>query len=228
MEKSRNFLWGRRARLLHAIVAGLALLILSVTKGCFNDYLEDFPETLLDSFPTEYAWQPLFVFPIGENEFGLKIPNGFDTQLLEIDTATGYSQWVSMETIPLEGDVGFDFEQVLGKREEINFAILRMNAYNGFPIQVEIQAYIEDGFGKVLDSLFHPKMIMERGILSGGGIVDHMTLTREEVFFDKERLDLLMEAKKITFRGELKKVTFFPEYSFRVQIGAVLGVVKDF
>ncbi|MEX0982882.1 MAG: hypothetical protein WD577_07175 [Bacteroidales bacterium] len=230
--KSRNLFW---RRVLRSIAAGLVLFIFHVPQGCLKDFPETvvetvaeiFAETFLDSFPTEYVWKPLFAFPIGENEFGLKIPSGFDLQLLEIDTLTGYSRYVSMETIPLEGSIGFDFEQVLGKRDEINFAVLRLNAYNGFPIEVEIQAYIEDGSGEVLDSLFYPKMIIDRGD-SGGGTIKQMAHTREEVFFDQERLDLLIQAKKITFRGELSNVRFFPQYTFRVQIGAVLGVIKDF
>lgn len=194
--------------------------MLFVPQGC----LKQFPET----FPTEYEWKPLFSFPIGETEFGLTIPYGFDTLLLDIDTLTGYPFWVSMEKIPMAGGVGFDFEQVLGNRDEINFAILRLNAYNGFPVEVEIQAYIEDGSGGVLDSLFQPRMVIERGQLSAGGTTKQKAHTIEEVYFDKERLDLLMEAKRITFRGELRNVTYFPRYTFSVQIGAVVGVIKEF
>ncbi|MCA1747174.1 MAG: hypothetical protein LC655_05725, partial [Bacteroidales bacterium] len=148
--------------------------------------------------------------------------------LLDIDTLTDFPLWVSMEKIPMAGGVGFDFEQVLGNRDEINFAILRLNAYNGFPIEVEIQAYIEDGFGEVLDSLFHPKMVIARGQLSAGGTTKQRAHTLEEVYFDKERLDLLMEAKRITFRGELRNITFFPKYTFSVQMGAVVGVIAEF
>jgi hypothetical protein len=200
--------------------AGLALFLLALPQGC----LKQFPDT----FPTEYAWEPLFAFPIGETEFGMKIPYGFDTLLLETDTLTGYPHWVSMDNIPMAGGVGFDFNQVLGNRDEINFAILRLNAYNGFPTNVEIQAYIEDEAGVVLDSLFDPKMVIERGRLAAGGKTEQVAHTLEEVYFDKERLDLLMEAKRITFRGELKNVMFFPQYTFSVQIGAVLGITTEF
>ncbi len=216
--RGRESFW--RCNLRKGMSAGLVLFLLSFPQGC----MKEFPET----FPTAYEWKPLFAFPVGEAEFGLTIPYGFDTLLLETDTLTGYPEWVSMEKIPLAGGIGFDFEQVLGNRDEINFAILRLNAYNGFPSEVEIQAYIEDGSGGVLDSLFHPKMIMERGQLSGGGSTKQEAHTQEEVYFDQERLDLLMEAKRITFRGELRNVMFFPQYSFRVQIGAVVGVVTEF
>lgn len=200
--------------------AGLALFLFALPQGC----LKQFPDT----FPTEYEWQPMFAFPIGETAFGMKIPYGFDTLLLQTDTLTGYPQWVSLDKIPMAGGVGFDFNQVLGNRDEINFAILRLNAYNGFPTQVEIQAYIEDESGAVLDSLFDPKMIIERARTSAGGKTDQVAHTLEEVYFDQERLDLLMEAKWISFRGELNNVMFFPQYTFSVQIGAILGITTEF
>lgn len=199
--------------------AGLMIVLLLAVQGC----LKDLPETL----PTEYEWKPLLAFPIGEADFGLKIPHGFDTLLLEMDTASGFPLWATKETIPLSGGIGFDFEKVLGKRDEINMVLLRVNTYNGFPIEVKIQAYLEDDGGEVLDSLFYPLMIMKRGELQAGGRTVIATHTQEEIIFDNERLDLLLKAKQITFKGELNSVSYFPEYTFKVQMGAVLGIVTD-
>ncbi|MDF1571929.1 MAG: hypothetical protein P1P82_09960 [Bacteroidales bacterium] len=199
--------------------AGLMIVLLLAVSGCLRE--------LPDELPTEYEWKPLLAFPIGEADFGLKIPHGFDTLLLEIDTASGFPQWAALETIPLAGAIGFDFERVLGKRDEINMVLLRVNTYNGFPIELEIQAYLEDDGGEVLDSLFFPKMIMQRGVLQAGGRTVIATHTREEIIFDQERLDILLQAKKISFRGELNSVAYFPEYTFKVQLGAVLGIVTD-
>lgn len=198
----------------------MVLMLLLLPKGC----LKDLPET----FPTEYEWKPLFAFPIGEAEFGLKIPSGFDTRLLLTDTLTGFPRWTALEKIPMEGAVGFDFSRVLGNRDEINMAVLRLNAYNGFPVEVKIQAYLEDAFGNVLDSLFTPVMTIQRGKLSAGGETHQHAHTMEEVYFDQERLDLLLRVKRIVFRGELQNVIFFPQYTFSVQMGAVLGIITTF
>jgi hypothetical protein len=196
----------------------LAVLVLAVT-GC----LRDFPEAL----PTEYEWKPLLAVPIGEADFGLKIPHGFDTLLLRKDTVSGFPLWATLESIPLEGAIGFDFEKVLGKRDEINMVLLRVNAYNGFPTEVKIQAYLEDEGGEVIDSLFFPRMVMQRGELGAGGRTVVATHTQEEVVFDQERLDILLRAKKISFRGALQSVSYFPEYTFKVQLGAILGIETD-
>src|SRR6056297_2690945 len=205
-----------RMRNIQFRIVGLMLLLLLVVPGC----LKELPE----EFPTEYTWEPLLAFPIGEADFGLKIPHGFDTTLLRADTASGFPRWAMLESIPLSGGVDFDFERVLGKREEIDIVVLRVNTYNGFPIEVEIQAFLEDGGGEVLDSLFIPRMTMQRGILQGGGKTVIATHTQEEVVFDEERLDLLLQSKRITFEGELNSVSYFPEYTFKVQMGAVLGI----
>jgi len=189
------------------------------SSGCVKE--------LPTELPTEYKWRPYLAFPIGEADFGLKIPHGFDTLLLQIDTTSGFPFWASIDTIPMSGGIGFDFEQVLGKREEINMVLLRVNTYNGFPIEVEIQAYLEDAGGEVIDSLFDPKLVMARGILQSGGKTVSATHTQEEIVFNQERLDILMNTKKITFKGEVNSVPYFPEFTFKVQLAAVLGIVSD-
>ncbi len=194
------------------------LLIISAT-GCYKD----FPAV----FPKEYAWEPVLAFPIGEADFGLKIPHGFDTLLLELDPVTGIPFWDLLEKIPLSGSIGFDFEEVLGKRDEIDTAILRVNTYNGFPIEVIVQAYLKDANGEIIDSLFDPLLVMKRGEFEGGGKTLLYVHTQREVSFDADRLDVLEKAKEITFHGQLTKVAYFPEYAFKVQLGAILGIVSE-
>ncbi|MFC2089696.1 hypothetical protein ACFLT1_02885 [Bacteroidota bacterium] len=196
----------------------LVVLLLAL-PGCFDD----FPT----SFPKEYTWEPVLAFPIGEADFGLKIPHGFDTLLLELDPLTGIPYWDLLEKIPLSGSIGFDFQEVLGKREEIDTATLRVNTYNGFPIEIIVQAYLIDEQGQVLDSLFNPKLVMERGELAAGGRTRTYAHTQREISFNSSRLDTLELVKKITFHGQLTKVSYFPEYSFRIQLGAILGIVSE-
>ncbi len=200
------------------------LLVLIIFLLAGSSCIKELP----DEFPDEYTWKPYLAFPIGEADFGLKIPHGFDTLLLEIDTASGFPYWASIDTIPMAGGVDFDFEKVLGKREEIKLVVLRVNTYNGFPIEVEMQAYLENAEGEVIDSLFDPKLIMDRGELQSGGRTVVTSHTQEEIVFDEERLDILLSTRMITFKGELNSVSYFPEYTFKVQLGALLGLESDF
>ena len=211
----------RRGRIRTSAVGmtGWLIGLMLVSQSC----IKDIPTEL----PTEYVWQPLLAFPIGESDFGLKIPHGFDTTLLHIDTLSGFPQWAILDKIPLAGSIEFDFEQVLGKRDEINMVLLRVNTYNGFPIEVAIQAYLEDAGGEVIDSLFNPKMILQRGELEDGGKTAKATHTQKEVIFQGERLDQLMETARISFKGEISSIKYFPQYTFKVQMGAILGIVSE-
>lgn len=204
----------RKYRKLSAIITILLLL----SASC-SDY---FPDTL----PSEYVWRPLLAFPIGEANFGLKIPYGFDTSLLEIEPVSRRPYWDYLDSIPMSGGLGFDFEKVLGKREEIDSAVIRINTYNGFPIEIEIQGYLINENDEILDSLFEPKMVMARGELEGGGVTVRAALSQREIPFDSVRLDVLLQASKITFEGTVKSVPYFPEYTFRAQLAVVLGIVS--
>ncbi len=196
----------------------LLIAVFFIAPGC----LKDFPE----QFPTEYEWRPLLAFPIGDADFGLLIPHGFDTLLMQQDS-TGIYMYDTLDQIPLYGSIGFDFEKVLGKRDEINMALLRVNTYNGFPIEVTVQAYLKDYRDSIIDSLFIPELIMKRGILSGGGQTAVAVHSQREILFDEERLDILEQTKNITFKGELNSVPFFHKYFFKVQMAAILGINSE-
>lgn len=198
---------------------GFLAITMLFTQSCYKD----FPTT----FPTKYEWKPLLAFPIGEVNFGLKIPHGFDTLLLEIEPVSLRPYWDYLDSIPLSGGIDFDFEEVLGQRDEIEIAWLRVNVYNGFPIEIEIQAYLKDEYGNVLDSLFIPSLIMERGKSSGGGETSVAVLTQKDIEFGEDRLDLLLEAKNIYFYGQIPSIPYFPNYTFKVQLGAVLGIISE-
>jgi len=190
------------------------------SQSCYKDY---WPE----QFPSEYEWNPFLAFPIGEVDFGLVIPYGFHDSLLRVDSL-GNELWSRLDTIPMAGGIGFDFEEVLGNREEVDTAIFRVNAYNGFPIEIEIRGYTVDKNEQVLDTLFTPSMKLERGIMAGGGETSEYKLTQEDVHFGSERLDLLMDAKSIRFEGDMVSGPFFKSLTFKIQMGAVLGVVEEF
>ncbi|MDA3823326.1 MAG: hypothetical protein PF450_12055 [Bacteroidales bacterium] len=194
--------------------------VISIFLILFQSCIKDFPSQV----NTDYVWEPVLAFPIGEADFGLRIPHGFDTLLLELDPITGYPYWDFLDSVKLRGSIEFDFNEVLGDREEINYGTLRFNAYNGFPIEIEIQAYLIDVYGNIIDSLFNPTMILARGKQSGGGETEEAVLTQRDIYFDALRLDILQESTKITFKGEVKTIPFFDKYSFRVQLAAKLGM----
>lgn len=214
MTRSHFFSPGKISR------AGLCLAIIILSQAC----VRDIPST----FPTDYRWQPGIAFPIGEADFGLKIPYGFDTTLLDLDDATGFPIWSGLEKIPMSGTIELDFSEILGIREEIDYVSLRVNGYNGFPAIVEIQAYLLDAGANILDSLFVPRLLMERAGLEGGGKTAEVSEAQTDIYFDTDRLDMLLQVKEINFQGTLENVFFFPEYTFKIQLAAVVGIAYQF
>ncbi len=208
--------WKNRSlRYLRDLVLGAILLLQGSCIGDFNGQL-----------PSEYEWSPLLAFPIGWAEFGLDVGEGFDTLLTQIDSL-GFPYWASLPAIPFSGNILFDFEEVLGEREEVQTVQLRVNAYNGFPVEIKAQAYLLDSRGVVLDSLFDPVLSLERGELSGGGETVAYAVTQQDILFEGSRLDLLVATREIAFKGEIGNVAYFPEFTFEVQLGAILGVVTS-
>ena len=216
-----NRLMGAARRIRSGNLLLIFVFFFLFSQSCYKDY---WPE----QFPSEYEWNPFLAFPIGEVDFGLVIPYGFHDSLRQLDSLDS-PLWRRLDSIPMSGGIGFDFEEVLGDREEVDTAIFRVNAYNQFTVEIEIRGYTVDGSGQVLDTLFQPSMILERGSVKGGGMPDEPGHTQENVYFGSERLDLLMNAKSIMFEGNIPGgVQYFTQFSFKIQMGAVLGVVEEF
>lgn len=198
----------------------LFLVLLMSGTGCYKELPEE--------FPTRYEWKPFLAFPIGEVDFGLVIPHGFDTAYLLQRDSLNVPLWRRLDTIPMAGGIAFDFNQVLGDRDEVDTAIFRVNAYNGFPTDIEIKGYILDENEQILDSLFNPFMLLKKAVLSSSGTTEEYVHTQENVYFGKERLDLLQDAKYIHFEGVMSPTFSFDQLRFKIQMGAVLGVVSEF
>lgn len=202
--------------------AGMKTMVLAIilsVSSCFNQ----FPDTL----PDDYTWKPVMAFPIGSADFGLIIPHGFDTALLHIDPETLRPYWNEYDSIPLNGGMNFDFEEILGKREEIELALIRFNVYNGFPEEIRIQVYLHDKYGNVLDSLFDTKMEMARCQFSKIDNSVIPVLTQKDVYLDADGLDLLTQTREFIFRGNIVTMPYFPSYSFTVQLAAELGIITE-
>lgn len=209
---------GRLKYFVTGTIIGLVLLL------CFSSCLKEFP----DSFPDEYEWKADIAFPIGHTTLGLKAENGFDSSLLEIDTLTGHSFWAQLPDIDIEGSFHFDFEEVLSKLDGIEVVRLRINMYNGFPVDFNMQAYMLDEHDEIIDSLFIPELTLKRGSVSAGGKTRTPSLTTRDVVFEGEGIYNLSAVRKIFISARIPTVPYFPEYSFSVQMGSVITYRTQF
>lgn len=193
-------------------------VILLLQASCIGDYSA--------SLPDEYNWNPEIAFPIGETEFGLGLGKGFDTLLLDLDTL-GLPAWLSMLSIPFSGSVDFSLEGLIAQVDLIETLQLRVNTSNGFPVGFSVQAYLLDGQGTVIDSLFEPELTLVEGTLGTDGMTETFGITQTDILFDEERIGILEDTRTIYFEGTISNVADFPEFYFEIQMGAIVGIAAD-
>jgi hypothetical protein len=120
--------------------------------------------------------------------------------------------------------------------EEIKRLILRLNITNGFPLNVDIQAYYFDQNYILLDSLFHDLQDPARFIPSatdtdGDGRVEPLKLEPLEVELSRQQIDNISSSSYMVVYYTLttpgadqippENVQFYLDYFFEVLIGAI-------
>jgi hypothetical protein len=198
----------------------------------FVSCLKEMPE----SFPEEVVWNPEVAFPLGEERYGLNTVSGFDTSLLDLDTLTGWPQWVNEHQIVLEGIMNFSLASIQHNIEHLNNILFRVNAYNGFPNPIGAQAYFQDASRMTIDSMFQDgPMLAPAGTAEGNGETVRPAHSRRDAVFDRERLQPLQNASVISFRAIIQisdldstLIPYYPSYYFDVRIGTMLDLSLEF
>lgn len=200
------------------------ILFAGITSLILVSCMKDFPET----FPTEYVWKPEIAVPLGNIELGLREKFGYDSLLLLIDTISGHSKWADLPEITIQGSFDYNFAEVLRGLEGIEKVILRVNIFNGFPVEFDMQSYLLDSREVIVDSLFNPVLPVKRGSISGGGKTETPSLNSRDIVFEGEEIYELHQVREVNISATIPTLPYFPEYSFRVQLGAVIKYRTDF
>lgn len=210
----------------------LILYTLLLAPGLFlSSCLKEAPE----EFSSDFIWNPELAFPVGETSLGMNAASGFDTVLLNMNNLTGYPLWVERLDIPIEGSTSFNLADIFESNEQINRVLLRVNANNGFPAEVLLQAYFLGSNGILIDSFFlDQSLLLPAGSLIGSGETVSPSYTRKDVVFSRERIDLLENAEAISFKATILNaeidstlIDFYPGYSIDIQIGAMLELIFE-
>ena len=211
-----------KQRLIYFLVL---LTIVMLPVSC----LKEAPET----FPSEFNWEPEVAFPVGETSLGMNAGSGFDTTLLEINDSTNYPYWVDIIDIPIEGETSFSFTNLFENSDQINRISIRVNAYNGFPAKVILQAYFTDMDGFKIDSFFTDSaLLLKPGSITGDGETVSPSYTQQDVLFSQDRIDRIQNATEIVFHTIIQNVDidstliqFYPIYSIDIQLGAMVQLI---
>ena len=180
-----------------------------------------------------------------ENEVGMELglfirtnPNGLAPGEANFIDADGYVSADLHAEVPLSiraGQVDFvdtlDVSLDIEETAELDSAELRIILHNGFPFEVELQAWFLDAEGAVVDSLAAERLDLFAGPdLGPDGLPLAPAEFRYDVTFDWERADRLRTAEKVVVRAwgqtsEAAQGTFVPlraEQELRLQLGAKL------
>jgi hypothetical protein len=96
-----------------------------------------------------------------------------------------------------------DFSNVK-QLENVNFGNLVVSALNGYPFRAQLQAYLLNDQGQIIDSLFLPgSNFMERGVLDAQNVVINPTQSKLNVPMSQLKIENLRKAKTI------RLVTYF-------------------
>ena len=114
---------------------------------------------------------------------------------IEIPLSFIASNLVLNDTVDLE----------IGNVNEIESGKFYLFAYNGFPLDADIQVYILDENLHIIDSLFTSETLVNAGIInSATNRVDSQTKSKLAIPMSKEKFDLFIRTKKLRIKSTFK------------------------
>jgi len=201
---------------------GLTIFVIS-SLLVFSSCLNDLPETI----SSDIEMSTSIAFPIGETSLRLDAVNGFDEDLLLINPLTNKPYWVEDEEILLSYSMFFEVGDIYQSAEEIVQLVFRLNIYNEFPSDVQIQLYFFDANGTVQDVLFqNGPLELNAAKVDENGIVISKTHEKKDIVFESSRIQNLQLVNMLnvlvvfnTNGIDENLVQYYQNYNVDIQIG---------
>lgn len=164
--------------------------------------------------------------PDGENH------NNFISRESEVsaDLEVVLPLWGYAAGFSIVDTIDFDFDDIYGDIDPIDYILFRLRIDNGFPIETRVQAYVADSNYVIHDSLIlnQNAVVVGPGTVDANGKVDQATGKNTEIteiVFDRDRIESFhsFEAKKLLIRVELEttgqpqNVRFYSDYGINIK-----------
>lgn len=201
-------------------------IVLDVTNTNLFDVLEQSPSSL--TYGVEGMMNPKgndhtnFITKDSEYKVraDLSLPlNGYADFMLMVDT------------------LNFNFESFYDNPpEEIQRLAFRINAINGFPVNINMQGYFMDENFTVLDSMFNSmndegRIITGATDTDGDGKVDPYENDPVEIEFTREKIDNISESKYLVVQGRLNTTNFEQKENVKIYtsyfLDAYIGIIGN-
>jgi len=131
----------------------------------------------------------------------------------------------------------FDFNSFYDNpAEEIKRLAFRINATNGFPVNIYLQGYFADENFTLLDSLFDDvndegRIITAGSDTDGDGKVDPNENDPVEVEFTREKIDNISGSRYLIMQGRLNTINFEQKENVKIYtsyfLDAHIGIIGD-
>lgn len=116
----------------------------------------------------------------------------------------------------LRDTVDFEFTEAL---DEVEWVKIRLNARNGFPLELTGQIYLADENYNVLDTLLSPnQQVLQSGVVNSIGRVIAPTTKITDILIPRERIGLLYETAYL--------ILFAETNTFNATTGEVIGLYE--
>lgn len=163
---------------------------------------------------------------------GLGNPNGptsgnfaTDSSKIEVEIEMELPLHGSVSNLVIQDTLDFSFNQDITQIEE---AMFRVYAENGFPIDAELQLYFTDAYDNVLDSMTtSAPLLINSGMVGSNGKVSQASSQTVDILFDSNRISNIMQVEKVIIRGEMSTaqqgsvpVKIYSDYFLNVRVGA--------
>lgn len=189
----------------------------------FPSCLSDMP----DSISSDSGLNPSIAFPLGKTSVGLNSVSGFNEALLETNPLTNEPYWVEFEQIPLSYSMQFNMGDIYQNSEEVVELLFRLNIYNGFPADVQVQVYFLDYSGFATDSVFSDGPLgLNPATAKDNGEITSKPHEQKDILFNSERIDNLQFVDRVmvsvvfsTEGIDKDLVEYYDDYLVDVQIG---------
>lgn len=148
--------------------------------------------------------------------------------------------WINAGGFALEDTTDFNFQEEVGDDVDmVDYFRLTLDATNGLPLDVIMQAYFADENYNIIDSLFREDKLFIAASLDTNGKVSNPQLRSKSVEFTRDRLQSIKETKYLFVRASANTtnwdmdeyVKFYSYYAvdFKVKVKADVTVnSKDF
>lgn len=205
----------------------IPVLVLLLCAGCFEESITTVSDSILIN--SSYS------LPIGEVRYDInEYFEALDTIQGSWPDSVAYNDTIYPNVLHVVEKIDlkqFEFAAHGGSSNKIRSVMFRLIIKNGYPTEARAQIYFT--FNQtVVDSMFeNGKEIIPPGQIDQDGIVVSPSIVHKDIYASPTTIDNIgyytnieIHGEVLTTRPDIDIVKFYPEYEFRIHIGARIGI----